>query len=91
MAGSDRVGAPARVRAPGLQAYYPQAYDRPVEIDPETSQGLWEAISAVYNGDEVPPGVPYLVGRLRVKQLVDCAGIGAEHGGIEIRRAREGD
>lgn len=75
-----------------LQTYYPQAYDRPVEIDPETSQGLWEAISDVYKDDAVPPGVPsFAVGRVRVKQLMECAQIGADQGGIEIRRAREED
>ncbi len=29
------------------------------------------------------------VGKLQVKQLLSCAQIGAEHGGIEIRRVRD--
>lgn len=31
------------------------------------------------------------VGKLQVKQLMDCAELGAERGGIEIRRARDED
>lgn len=75
----------------GDQAYHPQAFDQPIEIEPETSQRLWEAVSAVYNDDAVPSGVSYAFGRAGVTRLLGCAQIGAEHGGIEIRRAREED
>lgn len=76
---------------PDIEIYYPQAYDQPVEIDPEASQGLWEAISAVHKEDAVPPGASYAFGRAGVNRLVGCAQTGAEQGGIEIRRAREED
>lgn len=111
---------------PDKQIHFPRPYDHPVEIDTETSQRLWEAISAVYNDDAVPyaltweesnatsfhgrveqPGIepeeayvmrevphehPELhIGKLQVKQLMGCAQIGAEQGGIEVRRVRDED
>jgi hypothetical protein len=39
---------------PDIQIHYPRPYDHPVELDAETSRGLWEAISAVYNDAAVP-------------------------------------
>ncbi|MDP9458460.1 MAG: hypothetical protein CYG60_20100 [Actinobacteria bacterium] len=39
---------------PNIQIHFPRPYDHPVELDTEASQGLWEAISAVYNDDVVP-------------------------------------
>ena len=111
---------------PDIQIHYPRPYDHPVELDAETSRGLWEAISAVYNdaavpyattweesntttffgrlevegvepeeayvSREVPNAHPKLhVGKLQVKQLMECVEIGAEHDGIEIRRVRDED
>ena len=46
-------------------------------------------MSTVYYADAVPPGVPSALGKLWVKQLMGCAQIGAEQGGIEIRRSRD--
>ena len=46
-------------------------------------------MSAVFNDDAIPPGVPSAAGRLGVRQLMECAQLGAEQGGIEIRRSRE--
>src|ERR671933_2159257 len=72
---------------PDIQRYYPEVYEHPVQIDPEASRALWGAISVVYNEEvsrpsrTIPP--PYL------EELMRCAQIGAEHGGIEIRRERE--
>ena len=74
---------------PNNENYLPSRYDEPIEIDAETSQGLLEAISAVFNDDAIPPGVPSAAGRLGVRQLMECAQLGAEQGGIEIRRSRE--
>jgi hypothetical protein len=75
---------------PGVeQAYYPQAYDQPVVIDAETSHELWQAISSAYNDGAAPRSVPLVIGKLRVRQLVECAQIGAEQGGLEIRLVRE--
>ena len=63
-----------RVEAPGIQIHYPRSYDHSVEIEAETSQRLWEAISAVYNNDAVPgllyslaagQGRPRVPGRLQ--------------------------
>jgi hypothetical protein len=73
-----------------IENYYPpHRYGEPVEMDAETSQRLWEVIRVVYHDDVVPPSLPPDVGRLRVKQLMECAQIGAVRGGIEIRRSRE--
>ena len=63
---------------PDIQRYYPESYDHPVEIDPEAAQVLWWVISVAY---DIPP--PYL------EKLVRCVELGAEHGGLEIRRERE--
>ena len=62
------------------------AYDQPVEIDAATSRVLWGATTAAYTGGVYPEGSDELV---LVKRLMDCAQIGAEHGGIEIRRETE--
>jgi hypothetical protein len=74
---------------PDIEYYYPQRHGEPVEVDAEASQWLWEAISAVYHDGAVPPSLPPDVGKLRVKELMECAQIGAERGGIEIRRSTE--
>jgi hypothetical protein len=92
---------------PNDQIYYPRTYNHPVEIDAETSQRLYEAISAVHNDDTAPyaiiiaeerstrviarPDHDRVVGKLLVKKLMACAQIGAEQGGIEIRRSRDED
>jgi alpha-glucuronidase len=67
-----------------IQIYYARSYAHPVEIGAETSQGLWEAISAVYRDPEHTD----VKLRVKVEQLRGCAQIGAEHGGIEIRRTK---
>src|SRR5829696_4517029 len=42
-----------------IQSYYPRPGDPPFEIDAESSQGLWESISAVHHADDaVPPSAP---------------------------------
>ena len=75
---------------PNNENHLPSRYDEPIEIDAETSQGLLEAMSAVFNDDAIPPGVPSAAaGRLGVRQLMECAQLGAEQGGIETRRSRE--
>ena len=90
MAGFDRVGATVRLRAAQQREnYLPSRYDEPIEIDAETSEGLLEATSAALNDDAIPRGVPSAAGRLGVRQLMECAQLGAEQGGIEIRRSRE--
>src|SRR5215217_3768375 len=43
---------------PDIQSYYPRPGDPPFEIDAESSQGLWESISAVHHADAVPPSKP---------------------------------
>ena len=58
---------------PNNENYLPSRYDEPIEIDAETSQGLLEAMSAVFNDDAIPPGVPSAAGRLGVRQLMECA------------------
>jgi hypothetical protein len=75
---------------PGIENYDLPRHDEPVEVDAETSRWLWEAIRVGYHDDAVPPSLPPDVGRLRVKELMECAQIGAVRGGIEIRRSREG-
>jgi hypothetical protein len=90
VAGFDRVGATVRLRAAQRRELLTEPIrHEPIEIDAETSQGLLEAISAVFNDDGIPPGVPSAAGRLGVRQLMECAQLGAEQGGIEIRRSRE--
>jgi hypothetical protein len=64
----------------------PQEYNQPVELDARASQELWGAISAVYKDDEVASNA---ILKARVEKLMRCAQIGAEHGGIEIRREPE--
>jgi hypothetical protein len=76
-------------KPPDTENYLPLLNDDALEIDAETSQGLWEAMSTVYYADAVPPGVPSALGKLWVKQLMGCAQVGAEQGGIEIRRSRD--
>jgi len=84
-------------RPPDVQSYYSPPYDRPVNLGAETSQELWEAISAVYkdvykDGHAIPHAVSERhVRKLQVKHLMECAQIGAEHSGIEIRRGRDED
>ena len=59
---------------PHVQIYLSPPYDHPVQIDVETSQKLWEAISAVYNDDHaILHTVPELHGWVQVRQLMDCA------------------
>lgn len=71
---------------PDIENYQPRRqYDNPIEIGTEGSQALWEAVSAMYNNNAVPS----VDSILRVKQLVDCAQIGAEQRGIEIRRIED--
>ena len=65
---------------PDIQSYYPRPGDPPFEIDAESSQGLWETISAVHHADAVPPSAPSALGKLWVKQIMGCAQIGAEQG-----------
>jgi len=75
---------------PDIQSYYPRPGDPPFEIDAESSQGLWESISAVHHADDaVPPSAPSALGTLWVKQIMGCAQIGAEQGGIEIRSSSD--
>jgi hypothetical protein len=59
-------------KPPDTENYLPLLNDDAVEIDAETSQGLWEAMSTVYYADVVPPGVPSALGKLWVKQLMGC-------------------
>ena len=73
---------------PDIENYYTPQYDDPVDVDAETSRKLWEAVSAVHHAEEVPPSVTPALGRLRVEELMVCAEIGAEQGGIEIRGTR---
>ena len=56
---------------PNDENYLPRRYDEPIEIDAETSHGLLEAMSAVFNDDAIPPGVPSAAGRLGVRQLME--------------------
>ena len=59
---------------PDVQSYYSPPYERPVNLGAETSQELWEAISAVYNDDHaILHTVPELHGWVQVRQLMDCA------------------
>ena len=74
---------------PDIENYYAHRFGESVEVDAEASQWLGEAIRGVYHDDAVPSSLPPDVGRLRVKQLMECAQIGAVRGGIEIRRSRE--
>jgi hypothetical protein len=39
---------------PSIEIHYPRPYGHPVQIDAQTSQDLWESMSAVYNDDAVP-------------------------------------
>jgi hypothetical protein len=85
---------------PDIQSYYPRAYGHPVEIGAEASQRLYEAISAAYTDEVVPYAstledsntneIPHIhpelhVGKLQVKQFMECVEIGAGQGGIEIQ------
>src|SRR5215203_736266 len=85
----DRAGPTVRICPPNIQSYYPRPGDPPFEIDAESSQGLWESISAVHHADAVPPSAPSALGKLWVKQIMGCAQIGAEQGGIEIRSSSD--
>ena len=74
MVAFDRAEASIRIQSPRCQIYLSPPYDHPVQIDVETSQKLWEAISAVYNDDHaILHTVPELHGRVQVRQLMDCA------------------
>ncbi|MBV9454165.1 MAG: hypothetical protein JOZ19_08630 [Rubrobacter sp.] len=73
---------------PDIENYYPPQYDDPVEVNADSSWELWHAISAAHHDEAVPPSVPAALGRLRVEELMGCAQIGAEQGGIEIRRSK---
>ena len=74
---------------PDIENYDLPRQDEPVELDAEASRSLWEAIRGAYHDNAVPPSLPPDLGRLRVKEFVECAQIGAERGGIEIRRSTE--
>ena len=74
------------VRQYGFEPPDLYSYNDSVELDAEASQGLWAASSAVHNDDAVASNA---ILKSRVEKLMGCAQIGAERGGIEIRREHE--
>jgi hypothetical protein len=65
-------------KPPDTENYLPLLNDDAVEIDAETSQGLWEVMSTVYYADAVPPGVPLCPWQALGKTAMGCAQVGAE-------------
>src|SRR5829696_7456771 len=61
---------------PNIQSYYPRPGDPPFEIDAESSQGLWESISAVHHAAAVPPSAPSALGTPWAEQTMRSAQIG---------------